>query len=223
MKKSLITAATVLALAASMSTAVAATQSPQTKVNNPGIEHVTKTVMGPDGSVVSVTQSWENPVNHDEKIVVQDGNTHELWFRLNEGRQILKLFTNAAGQVINGVDVTLPQGLSPQTPDLFATEKARFQGAGWTNEGTLQSDGTTLQKWTKVYAPAPPANANYSETVYLNPQTGLPVKGTIYKLETGQLQLLYTESYQEQTVANSASLFSTRGLNLTNVQKIAQS
>jgi hypothetical protein len=105
----------------------------------------------------------------------------------------------------------------------FDSVKQVYTRDYWTNIGSVQTaDGKTLlklsdswQKWTGDGNPTTETTYNVQEIMFIDQETGLPVKSELYEDSTGQLKLFSTDAYAYQIVADDGTLFKLPNIALT--------
>ncbi|EGW36356.1 hypothetical protein [Desulfosporosinus sp. OT] len=192
------------------------------------IEYAKKTLMNPDGSVAAVDETWADPATQAEKVSYSepDKGTGELKFvagayTLENGSHYIKVTSddqgNLTGYEIKSSKYNMAHAIKGTKQDYISTYQEGTRAAGWQDEGRIQTaEGKELNKLSRTdisFMPGKEGTA-YTENVYLDPSSGLPVKGDISVAQNGAAKLLYTYSYEYRKVSDDGSIFSTQGISL---------
>jgi hypothetical protein len=193
-----------------------------------------KTSYNPDGSIALVEETWVDPKTHDKRLdfIEPIKGTHTLQrtggaYVLENGAKYVKVTTDAQGH-LTGI---IFNGSPSQFSDMLVSEKQEYineykegtRRAGWNDEGIVKAaDGTELKKLSRSDNSTMPSDNVQSttiENVYLDKDSGLPVKGDISVKKNGVTSLLYTYVYVFDNVSNDGNLFNTNGINLRDMSK----
>lgn len=192
------------------------------------IEYAKKTLLNPDGSIAAVDETWADPATQAEKVSYSepDKGTGELKFvagayTLENGTRYIKVIKddqeNLTGYEMNSSKHNLEDILKAAKQDYITEYQKGTRAAGWQDEGQVQSaEGKELHKLSRTDVSSMPGEegAAYTENVYLDPSSGLPVKGDISVAQNGTAKLLYTYAYEYRNVSDDGSIFSTQGIRL---------
>lgn len=193
------------------------------------IEYAKKTLYNADGNIASVIETWSNPATHDERSDFSelDNGSGSLTrfgggaYVLNNGTQYIKYDKDSQGK-LSGTSMEMSSSNSASIivtgyQEYINEYKEGTRRAGWNNEGSVKTaDGRELNKITRSDKSAMPGEEGktYIENVYLDKNSGLPVKGDISVEQNGTITLLYTYIYEFKNVSDDGSLFDTKGINL---------
>ncbi len=187
-----------------------------------------KTMYKPDGSIAYVEETWADSKTHDKRLDFfepgKETNTLQSIggaYVLENGAKYIKVITDAQGN-LTGI---IFNGSPSQFSDMLVCEKQEYvneykegtRRAGWNDEGTVKAaDGTELNKLSRTdNSPIPgDEGKSFIENIYLDKNSGLPVKGDISVEKNGVTLLVYTYTYVFDNVSNDGSLFDTNGMNL---------
>lgn len=202
-----------------------------TTASNPqqgNIEYAKKTLFNPDGSIASVEETWADPTTHNEKIVLEpvEGTStlHQVIYGgyvLENGTRYIKFEGDNQGS-LTGYEMksqkhNLAYILTASKQDYINEYKEGTRRAGWNDKGLVQSaDGKQLDKLSRTDASMMPGEEGtaYTENVYLDPSSGLPVKGDISVVKNGTSKLLYTYVYEYKNVSDNGTIFDTSGIKI---------
>lgn len=189
-----------------------------------------------DGSQKVTMEYWYNPETKDYRMDAREYSAdHKLLsyrstYRLDGGAELVYIQRDANDHPISGKIVKKtddPEGFArikfPATE--FEARKEYYRDGSWTSIGTEQTaDGKTLNKMMQSYQSYidDDTQANMQLIVFLDPDTGLPVKDELYEDSTGAPKLFSSSSSEFKEVADTGSVFGTDGLALTQVQTVAE-
>ena len=187
-----------------------------------------KTLYNPDGSIATVIETSADPETHDQRldylepikgtdILQRTGGAYVL----EKGATYIKVTTdtqgNLTGDFFNGSPLQFSNMLVGEKQDYVNEYKEGTRRAGWNDEGIVKTaDGTELEKLSRTDNSAMPSGEAQliTENVYLDKDSGLPVKGDISVKKDGGASLLYTYVYVLENVSNDGNIFNTNGINL---------
>ncbi|WP_248923903.1 hypothetical protein [Paenibacillus hamazuiensis] len=243
MKKVLIPAAIIGAMAISSATAFAAVNVTagdnvqassasivSTTVQNDSkaiIEYTKKTLLNPDGSIAAVDETWADPVTHNKRLDYKEpvkgaDSFHRVGggYLLDNGKRYIKVGTDTDGNLVGG-EIMLTDagnvGLVAEKQEYIKEYQEGTRRPGWTDEGLVRTaDGKELKKLSRTDK-SEAFNTTYMESVFLN-ESGLPVQGEIYEEKNGKTDLLYTYFYEYKNVSDDGSLFDTNGIDIEHVR-----
>lgn len=188
-----------------------------------------KTLFNPDGSIALVEETWADPETNDMRLdqiePIKGTNTLQRTggaYVLENGSKYIKITTDAQGNLMgdffDGSPLQFSNMLVCEKQEYINEYKEGTRRAGWNDEGTVKAaDGTELKKLSRTDNSTMPSDKVQSmtiENVYLDKDSGLPVKGDISVEKNGVTSLLYTYVYVFDNVSNDGNLFNTNGINL---------
>ncbi|MEA4933013.1 MAG: hypothetical protein VB071_05415 [Lawsonibacter sp.] len=236
MKKILISIMIIATLAATSISAFAATdktaahaQTANTAAASSAVQEDVysgkKTLYNPDGSIASVIETWDDSKTHDKRVdflePIKGTDTLQRTggaYVLENGAKYIKVTADAQGKLTGSVF----NGSPSQFSNMMVCEKQAYvneykegtRRAGWKDKGTVKAaDGTKLKKLSRTDNSTTPGEKTI-ENVYLDKNSGLPVKGDISMKKNGVTSLVYTYVYTFDNVSNDGSLFDTSGITL---------
>lgn len=192
------------------------------------IFHAKKTSYNPDGSIAFVEETWTDLKTHDKRIdlIEPAKGTNSLQriggaYVLENGAKYMKVTTDAQGNLtgnfFDGSPLQFSNMLVCEKQEYINEYKEGTRRAGWTDEGTVKAaDGTELKKLSRTDNSTMPSDEEQSttiENIYLDKDSGLPVKGDISVEKNGSTSLQYTYEYVFDNVSNDGNLFNTNGIN----------
>jgi hypothetical protein len=193
------------------------------------IYHAKKTLYNPDGSIALVEETWADPKTNDMRLdqiePIKGTNTLQRTggaYVLENGAKYIKVTVddqgNLTGIFFNGSPLQFLNTLVAEKQQYINEYKEGTRRAGWNDEGTEKdADGTELKKLSRTDNSTTPGDKEQSmtiENVYLDKDSGLPVKGDISVEKNGIPSLLYTYAFVFDHVSNDGNLFNTNGINL---------
>ncbi len=205
------------------------------KNNNEGtIEYVKQTMLNSDGSISLVSEIWVNTITQERREDFRckdvDGTDAFTSHYLKEnGTKWIDISRDAQGNAVNGTYVTVTEEGVKAYNDFtarysFSAVKARYTGPEWKDEGIVQSaDGKTLKKLSqritrkagpKLNSANPDKEINSIQYVYIDVDTGFPVKSEFYTEQDGTMKLQSSQIFEYKYVSNDGSLFETGEVDL---------
>jgi hypothetical protein len=203
-----------------------------TTASNPqqgNIEYAKKTLFNPNGSTASVEETWADPATQAEKVnysepIKETGEINYVAgaYALENGARYIKVSRDSLGNLIGyemkSSNHNLSDILTASKQDYINEYKEGTRRAGWNDKGLVQSaDGKQLDKLSRTddasMMPGEEGTA-YTENVYLDPSSGLPVIGDISVVKNGTSKLLYTYVYEYKNVSDNGTIFDTSGIKI---------
>jgi len=192
------------------------------------IFHAKKTLYNPDGSIALIEETWADPKTNDMRLdqieLIKGTNTLQRTggaYVLENGAKYIKVTTdvqgNLTGTIINSDPLQFFYTLVAEKQQYINEYKEGTRRAGWNDEGIKKdADGTELKKLSRTDNFTTPDNEQSMtiENVYLDKDSGLPVKGDISVEKNGITSLLYTYVFVFDNVSYDGNLFNTNGINL---------
>ncbi|WP_088188570.1 hypothetical protein [Desulfosporosinus sp. FKA] len=187
------------------------------------IEYAKKTLYNPDGSIAAIDETWANPANHNEKVSYHDLAKKIVAgaYVLENGNDYIKFSEDAQGKLtgyeMKSQNHNLTNSLTATKQDYINEYQQGTRRAGWKDEGLVQTAaGKSLHKLAREDKSTMPGEEGtvYSENVYLDPSSGLPVKGDISITKNGTTKLLYNYGYQFKNVSDNGTIFNTQGITI---------
>lgn len=205
------------------------------KNNNEGtVEYVKQTMLNSDGSISLVSETWVNTITQERREDFRckdvDGTDAFTSHYLKEnGTKWIDISRDAQGNAVSGTYVTVTEEGVKAYNDFtarysFSAVKARYTGHEWKEEGAVQSaDGKTLKKLSqgitrkagpKLNSANPDKEINSIQYVYIDVDTGFPVKSEFYTEQDGTMKLQSSQIFEYKYVSNDGSLFETGEVDL---------
>lgn len=188
-----------------------------------------------DGSQNFTMEHWYNPQTKDYRTDVKDYSAdHQLLgykstYFLN-GRNVMVVIKRdqngdpVSGKMLKRADDPKPfEPLDKKNLD-FSGVKENYKASYWTSIGTEQTPGgKTLNKIMESYKSNIGDNtqANMHYIVYLDQESGFPVKEELYEDSTGTFKLFSTDTEEYDYVSDDGSIFNTSGVALIPVKTSA--
>ncbi|MDP4098164.1 hypothetical protein OIN60_15505 [Paenibacillus sp. P96] len=110
--------------AAASKEVAASVQSGGTGIEAASVEYMKRTVFSPDGKLVSVFEEWRDTVSPRHKGAATSAEDGTASIAIQNGKEFVKYFTDANGNVVDGMKQSSPQASEPSS--LFAAEKERY-------------------------------------------------------------------------------------------------
>jgi hypothetical protein len=191
-----------------------------------------KTSYNFDGSIALVEETWADPETHDKRLdyiePIKGTNTLQRTggaYVLENGAKYIKVTADAqgnlTGSIFDGSPLQFSNMLVCEKQEYINENKEGTRRAGWNEEGTIKAaDGTELIKLSRTDISTMPGDTgkSYIENVYLDKDSGLPVKGDLSVEKDGVTSLVNTYVYTFDNVRNDGSLFDISGMNLKDIQ-----
>ncbi|SFD74842.1 hypothetical protein SAMN05216378_1250 [Paenibacillus catalpae] len=196
------------------------------------IEHSKDTYSRTDGSQNFTLEHWYNPQTKDFRTDIMDySSDHKLLryqstYYLNGFNDMVVIQRDQNGNPVSGKILKRADDPSAfekldQKNLAFSGVKDNYKASYWTSVGTEQtSDGKTLNKVMNSYQSNINDNtqANMQYIVYLDQESGFPVKEELYEDSTGTFKLFSSDTNEYQYVSDNGSIFNTGGVTLTPVK-----
>ncbi len=198
------------------------------------IEYSKETISNANGDICSTKETWVDSTTHDRRFDLRSGTSlFESLYSTDNGTQVSKVLKDANGNTTSGSTVTLPAEKVADyyktydngyfTKDLFTALKDNYTQTDWKDEGiAYTADGKTLKKISKTEESAEGntsaniTNVNTINYIYLDENSGLPIKSESYAQKNGTMSLEYSSTFEYKTVNNDGYIFNTSGMNLQN-------
>lgn len=190
------------------------------------IEYAKKTLFNPDGSIAAIDESWADPATNNERLDYSEPakgtsdivRIQSCFVLDNETRYIKASRTeNGSFSGITFSGKNLGNILTAAKQDYINEYKDGTRRAGWSDKGIVKTkDGKDLEQLSRSDTSSIPGDEGktFIENVYIDKDSGLPVKGYISVKKNGKTSLLYTYVFEFKNVADDGSLFNTEGIKL---------
>lgn len=205
------------------------------KGNNEGtVEYLKQTMLNSDGSTSLVSETWVNTITQERREDFRckdvDGtDTFTSHYLKENGTKWIDISRDAQGNAVSGTYVTVTEEGVKAYNDFsarysFSAVKARYTGPEWKDEGTVQSaDGKTIKKLSqritrkvgpKLNSANPDKVINSIQYVYIDVDTGLPVKSEFYTEQDSTMKLQSSQIFEYKYVSDDENLFETGEVDL---------
>lgn len=186
-----------------------------------------------DGSQNDTFERWYDPATKTYRSDIKEYSAdHQLisWksnYYLHGATELIIILRDQNGNPVSGTDMKDGEILNIMQLKLeyadFDHVKQQYTSDIWTNIGTEQAaDGKTLikltsswQKWTGDGDVTTESEYNVQEIMYIDQETGLPVKSDLYEDSTGQNKLFSSDINEYKYVTDDGTLFKVPNIALT--------
>jgi hypothetical protein len=237
MKKALIAASVMTTVAlgstAALVAANAADQSVKPAVVSPAVadytvaeneslllHYVKKSIYDANGNLLGYEETWGDPLTYNQRIDAHFEGGDMSFYSLYNGTTSAKVARDEKGIVINGTVVTVAPEDSAASGPLYELMEKQYQSEEWTEAGTVTVDGKKLKKVIQTNfsnegtSPSNMYKVKFTETVYLDAQTGLPVKAETHEVKDGKMVLYSTFAYEYDRKDRDQKLFDISSMDL---------
>lgn len=184
------------------------------------LHYVKKSIYDANGDFLGYEETWGDPLTYNQRTDAHFKGGDMSFFSLYNGTTSAKVALDEKGNVIDGTVVTVaPEDSAPSGP-LYELMKKQYQSKEWTDAGTVTVDGKKLKKVIMSYesnegtSPSNMYKVKSTETVYLDAQTGLPVKAETHEEKDGKMVLYSTFVYEYDRKDRDRKLFDISSMDL---------
>lgn len=192
--------------------------------NQGSVEYSKETVFNAKGVICATKETWVDSVTHDRRKDFNDGTSLSSIYYLENGTKLENVGKSDRSNYLDGFNGTTATFSEASDyfktydngfyqKDLFSAIKYNYEKAAWTDEGVVKAaDGKELKKISRTYETQ---EGNFTDYVYLDQDTGLPVKSETFSKKNMDV-IQYLSTFEYKTVTNDGNLFDTKEMKLKN-------
>ncbi|MGB8451749.1 MAG: hypothetical protein WCD89_05385 [Anaerocolumna sp.] len=186
------------------------------------IEYAKKTTSNADGSIAYIDESWADPSTHNERLddyesVKGDMVRMQSCYVLDDESKYIKASRTDKGSLTGDCFLGKDLGdiLIAEKQDYINEYKKETRIKSWKEKGNVKTkDGRKLIKLSRAEKSTIPGDEGktFIDTIYIDKDSGLPVKGNLHVKKNGKTSLLYTYVFEFKNVVDDGSIFDTKDI-----------